>query len=105
MRLVLSNDKSTGKPDPALIKVLVRAHRWFDEIASGQQASLNQVAAAEGVSNRYIARLLPLAFLAPDIVEAILDGTQPIDLTAETLTRLPDLPVSWADQRTLLGFN
>jgi len=46
-----------------------------------------------------------LAFLAPDIVEAILDGTQPVDLTAETLSRLPDLPVSWADQRALLGFN
>ncbi len=105
MRLVLSNDNSTGKPDPALIKVMARAHRWFHEIASGQQASLNQVAAAEGVSNRYVARLLPLAFLAPDIVEAILDGTQPVDLTAETLTRLPDLPVSWADQRALLGFN
>tara|TARA_R110000787_G_scaffold248041_9_gene353624 strand:+ start:285 stop:1907 length:1623 start_codon:yes stop_codon:yes gene_type:complete len=105
MRLVLSNDNSTGKPDPALIKVLARAHRWFDQIASGRRASLNQVATAEGVSNRYVARLLPLAFLAPDIVEAILDGTQPIDLTAETLTRLPDLPVSWADQRALLGFN
>ena len=47
---------------------------------------------------------MPLAFLAPDIVEAILAGTQPVDLTAETLTRR-DLPLSWSEQKSLFGFN
>ena len=47
---------------------------------------------------------MPLAFLAPDIVEAILAGTQPVDLTAETLTRR-DLPLSWSEQKSLFGYN
>jgi site-specific DNA recombinase len=48
---------------------------------------------------------MPLAFLAPDIVEAILAGTQPVDLTAETLARRADLPRSWSEQKSLFGFN
>ena len=46
-----------------------------------------------------------LAFLAPEIVEAILAGTQPVDLTAEALTKRTDLPLSWAEQKALLGFD
>jgi hypothetical protein len=48
---------------------------------------------------------MPLAFLAPDIVAAILAGTQPVDLTTEALTKRIDLPVGWAEQRALLGFD
>jgi len=48
---------------------------------------------------------MPLAFLAPDIVEAILAGTQPADLTTQTLIRRTDLPLNWAEQRALLGFD
>ena len=47
---------------------------------------------------------MPLAFLAPDTIEAIFAGTQPVDLTAETLTSRADLPLSWAT-RNLFGFN
>ena len=47
---------------------------------------------------------MPLAFLAPKIVEAILAGTQPVDLTAETLTKHANLPLSWPDQKPLFGF-
>ncbi len=50
-------------------------------------------------------RILPLAFLAPDIVKAILDGRQPVALTAESLRRLPALPTDWDAQRRLLGFS
>ncbi len=46
----------------------------------------------------------PLGLLAPDIVEAILAGRQPIELTAKRLKRIRDLPVSWAEQRRVLGF-
>jgi site-specific DNA recombinase len=53
----------------------------------------------------YIARHLPLAFLAPDIVEAILSGRQPPDLTAKTLFKRVDLPLDWQAQRALLGLN
>jgi hypothetical protein len=47
-------------------------------------------------------RIILLGFLAPDIVEAILAGRQPVELTVSRLKRIGDLPVSWAEQRRLL---
>jgi hypothetical protein len=61
-----------------------------------------EIANAYGISGQHVARLLPLAWLAPDIVEAILDGRQPKALTVKRL--LAKLPMDWADQRRALGF-
>jgi site-specific DNA recombinase len=106
MRLVLDGKGNTAhKPDPALIKAVVRAHKWFDDLVTGRAQSLAAIARAESVSDRYVAHLLRLAFLAPDIVVAILAGTQPTELTAETLTKRTDLPLDWAEQKALLGFD
>ena len=63
--------------DETLIKALVRAHRWRRRIESGQAKSITDLAEQEGVTMAYVCRLLPLTCLAPDIVEAILDGRQP----------------------------
>jgi hypothetical protein len=63
--------------DETLIKALVRAHRWRRKIESGQARSVTDLAEQEGVTDAYVCRLLPFACLAPDIVEAILDGRQP----------------------------
>jgi hypothetical protein len=60
--------------DETLIKALVRAHRWRRRIESGQAKSITDLAEQEGVTIAYVCRLLPLTCLAPDIVEAILDG-------------------------------
>lgn len=49
-------------------------------------------------------RKVPLALLAPDITEAILDGRQPLDLSLERLLSLMPLPLSWVEQRSVLGF-
>jgi len=106
MRLVLDGaGTQTARPDPALIKAVVRAHKWFEDLATGRVPSLSEIAKKEGVSDRYVSHLIPLAFLAPDIVEVILAGTQPADLTAETLIKRVKLPLSWADQHTQLGFD
>lgn len=51
-----------------------------------------------------MSRLLPLAFLSPKITEAILTGTQPVDLTAQRLSRITNLPSAWNEQAELLGF-
>jgi len=98
-------DGSDPRPttaDPILIGVIARAHQWSERLLAGE--TLNSIAAAVGVTPRYVRRLLTLAFLAPDIIEAILEGRQPADLTAERLTRQP-LPLAWSAQRTALGFN
>jgi hypothetical protein len=63
--------------DETLVKALVRAHRWRRKIESGRAKSITDLAEHEGVTDAYVCRLLPLTCLAPDIVEAILDGRQP----------------------------
>jgi energy-coupling factor transporter ATP-binding protein EcfA2 len=92
-----------SRPDAALIKAVAPAQRWFNDLVNGCSQSFAQIGKAEAYSERYVSRLMPLAFLAPDIVEAILAGTQPVDLTADTLTRR-DLPLSWSEQKSLFGF-
>jgi site-specific DNA recombinase len=86
------------------LKAVARAHRWFDELSTGKAGSLAAIAAREHLAVRYVGRLIRLAFLAPDIVEAIVDGRQPANLTTEELTRGIELPLSWRLQRTVLNF-
>ena len=108
MRLVLhggNNGSGDDRVDPALVKAIVRGRQWFEDLASGRAGSLAEIAEAEGVSARYVGHLIPLAFLAPDIVARVLSGTQPVDLTTENLTKRIDLPLAWTVQRTLLGFD
>jgi hypothetical protein len=76
--------------DETLVKALVRTHRWRRRIESGQAKSITDLAEREGVTNAFVCRLLPLTCLAPDIVEAILDGRQPKGLRlAEVLGNGP----------------
>ncbi len=107
-RLVLhggQGDTNDARVAPALVKAIVRGRQWFETLASGRAGSITEIAEAEGVSARYVGHLIPLASLAPDIVARILSGTQPVDLTTETLTKRIDLPLAWTEQRTLLGFD
>jgi DNA invertase Pin-like site-specific DNA recombinase len=108
MRLVLDGgEKGSGddRVDPALLKAIVRGRRWFEDLASGRARSLLEIAEAEGVSHRYVGHLIPLAFLAPDIIARILSGTQPVDLTTEELTKRIELPLAWTEQRALMVFD
>src|SRR3979411_1735958 len=89
--------------DPVLLKEIRRAHRCFEALASGQVRSVAELATVEGISDRYVSSLLPLAFLAPDIVEAIAAGRQPPDLTAHRVIRTVDLPIARAAQKQVLG--
>jgi hypothetical protein len=65
--------------------------------------SVSDIANREGVHVGDVSRSLQLAFLAPDLAEGILDGTQPVALTAERLKRIGELPLLWEEQRTLLA--
>ncbi|HUK09479.1 MAG TPA: hypothetical protein VLX09_16515, partial [Stellaceae bacterium] len=92
-----------AKTDPTLLKEIIRAHRCFDALRTGK-ASIAQLAKREGVDDRYVSCVLPLAFLAPEIVEAITQGTQPADLNATKLVRRIDLALDWNVQKRQLGF-
>ena len=98
----LAQQTHGSKCDPALIKALVRGHAWFEELVSGRARSLQVLAKRDGISRRYIRRLVGLAFLSPELIEAILQGRQPVALTATRLTEL-DLPLDWTEQHKLLA--
>jgi hypothetical protein len=84
--------------DETLVKALVRAHRWRRRIEGGQAKSITDLAEQEGVTDAYVCRLLPLTCLAPNIVEAVLDGRQPRWLKLAEV--LGNGPLVWAEQRT-----
>lgn len=90
--------------DPDLIALLADARRWRDDLLLGRAASIEELTTRERLPKGAISRVLPLAWLAPDISAAILDGRQPPDLTPARLRNLPELPLDWVDQRELLGF-
>jgi DNA invertase Pin-like site-specific DNA recombinase len=98
----MAQQKDRSRCDPALIKAIARGSAWFEELATGRARSLQELAQREGITRRYIRRLVNLAFLSPDLVEAILHGRQPVELTARRLTEL-DLPLDWAEQHRLLA--
>jgi site-specific DNA recombinase len=91
-----------GPPAPSLVKAVARAYGWHERILQGAAFDQRSLAEHSGLSRRYVGRVLEGAFLAPDIVEAILQGRQPPGLTFEKLGR--PLPLSWVEQREQLGF-
>jgi hypothetical protein len=92
------------KPNPRLIKLLVRARRFNATLVQSDGVAFAALALREGVSRSYFTRVVRLSYLAPDITQAILEGRQPRDLTAEKLLAHSRLPLAWRDQRTALGF-
>ena len=83
-----------------LLSAIAKGRRWLNEMISGKVEGIEAIAAREGVSERSARMGLSLAFLAPDIVQAAVDGTLPRGLG---VSRLMDMPPSWADQRQALG--
>ncbi len=104
MRLVLDGDGASAAIDSVLVKGIAEAHVWVEKLFSGQAASLAQLARRHKVSEGYLKKLMPLAFLAPDIVTALLAGKQPDSLSKEKLVR-KTLPPIWQEQRHALGFD
>src|SRR5271167_444627 len=98
----LKQQNHSSRCDPALIKAIARGRAWFEELATGRARSLHELAKRDGISRRYIRRLVGMAFLNPQLVEAILRGRQSVELTTTRLTEL-DLPLDWTEQHQLLA--
>ena len=73
-------------------------------VLAGQGKGMRALAAEVGVHPSYFARTFRLAFLSPEIVHAILDGRQPVELTANKLNQVSQLAIAWPDQKRQLGF-
>lgn len=82
--------------DSALVKALARAHRWRRMLETGVHATIGEIAAAEQINPSYASRVLRLTLLAPEIVEAILDGRQGPEVTLYKLLR--PFPMEWGSQ-------
>ena len=104
MRLVFppNHPGPTQAPASSLLKALARGRQWYEWIVAGEVSGRRSIAQRLGLNERHVGRVLECAFLAPDIVEAILDGRQSPDLTFNKLTH--GLPPSWIEQRRELGF-
>ena len=105
MRLVIPNPNiARANHDHALIRSIAQAHRWFEELLAGDAVNIQAIAQREGLDQGAISRMMRLAFLAPNIIERIVAGTQPVDLNRQKLLRMQALPESWQQQRAMLGF-
>jgi site-specific DNA recombinase len=101
--LIEGNRVRASRVDSALLKAVARARQWSEDLLMGRAQSVAEIAEREGVTDRYVRRLMRLAFLAPEIVEAIVAGNQPPELTAEALAERIDLPLLWAAQEQAVG--
>jgi hypothetical protein len=104
MRIDSTDPFATAKPDARLIKLLIRARGFNTALVAGDPMPFAALAKRERVSPSYFTRLIRLSYLAPDITQAILDGRQPPDLTADKLLAHSRLPLGWHEQRTVFGF-
>ena len=104
VRLILEGhgEHEPVRPVQAMIKAVARAHEWYEQIVEGKSSGGRAIAATTGLDERYISVIIRCAFLAPDIVEAILDGRQPPNFTLAKITSRPSM--NWAEQRRHLGF-
>jgi site-specific DNA recombinase len=102
-RLIIGEQHSSAKADPALLKAIARARSWWKDLESGAIPSITAIAQRNGVTDGYVGQLLPLAFLAPTVIEAVIAGTIPPDLTVEALVKRTELPLDWAHQRQMLN--
>jgi hypothetical protein len=100
LRLVFRSSDPTAlrRVDPKLLDVLAKADR-------ARATLLRSGGSVDPKELPHVTRLARLSYLAPDIVSAIVQGRQPADMSARTLLRVPHLPVSWEQQRKILGFS
>jgi len=106
MRLVIQGNRAPASlADLALIKAIARVRLWADDLLAGRVESVAAIAERDGVLPNYVRRLTRLAFLAPRIVEAVVAGHQPPELTAEALTERIELPLLWSEQRHAVGID
>lgn len=103
-RLVIGG-RPQNIPDPKLIKTVAQARHWYHQLKTSERNSILEISEIEKIDASEVSRILPLGFLAPSIIQDVLSGNQPVELTAKTLQRKTAyVPVCWNEQQAYLGF-
>jgi site-specific DNA recombinase len=103
-RIILLDGRALShRPDAALVQLIARAQTYLAKLTDASSRSLTEIAVECRTELSEVSRILPLAFLAPSIVDAIMTGRQSTSLTAQRLLRLSDLPNLWRDQADILN--
>ncbi|HJS31692.1 MAG TPA: hypothetical protein VJ924_06845 [Alphaproteobacteria bacterium] len=102
LKIIDPHAPALPQPNPVLVKAVVRANLWFRRLMADPKQSIPALAKEYGPPSRYARQILRLAFLAPDITEAILNGHQPPSLQLRHLIRRQ--PLAWPEQRRTFGF-
>ena len=104
VRLVVTPHETNAtavQEDQALIEVVAQGQRWFEQLLRGEVASLRAIAQSAGKSERHVSQVIRTAFLAPDLVEALLQGRRPARLSVRGVMK--ELPWDWNEQRRRFG--
>ena len=101
----ISSLMTKSKPDRSLVRLIVKARIYHEVVLGNRDRTMKDLVDEASVTRSYFTRAMRLAYLAPDIVRSIVDGTQPPGLTAAKLIAASRLPLDWPEQRSLLGFN
>ena len=106
MRLIVNQEAATRsrKTDIRMITLLTKASDWFSQLRSGECKNMAEIAKEDGTTTAYVCKIIPLAFLSPEIVRRIMLGQYPAELNAEQLLKKTPLPHDWKEQARLLGF-
>jgi hypothetical protein len=102
--LVIGEEGGAQRAATPLARLVAKAHLLAASLTSGEVSDLDALARREGVGRTYLIRMLRLAYLAPEIVEAVLAGREPDGLTVNKLMKAVQLPLAWDEQRRVLGF-
>ena len=102
-RVVIPAPGAEQLKQTSLLRAINTARQWMDMLINGEAKNVTDLAKRLGLKNGYVTRILSLNSLAPDIVEAILAGTEPDGLSIAKLTEQP-IPEDWNEQRRLYGF-
>lgn len=95
--LTIGSD-AAASPDPSLCRLVALAHQWFEDIQDSRYPTIRALAKAYKTGERYVGRVIPFAFLAPEVLEQIISGRQPHRVNSQFLLTKGDLPNSWAKQ-------
>ena len=108
-QMVLARGSDNGRAEPeretngALVAAIAKAYRWQEQLESGEYATMEELAVANGVDRTYVGRILRLTSLAPGIVEAILEGNEPEGISLRRLLR--GFSPNWEEQRSRWPIN